>query len=208
MIERRNAENRLREYIKDNIIHPKELKEKARAAKNEAWRVANEKSNDPSSEGMVRPNDKGVEALENLRSEIKDNVIAHGLASNLPTQDPDFPINALIAVLATGNLKGDTLKLLGGGNAVVFKYAPFVLLSNKAEPLAEDDGQGNFKLKGLRTVLVNGEYEAIVEDLRKAFPHVSFRTADQINDSVFERREPQYRSYEDQIREQLKKQKR
>ena len=209
MLERRTSENRLREYIRDNVIHSKELKEAGRAAKSEAWRIANEKSNNPTNmDGTIRPNDKGRDMLSLLSEQVQNQVLAHGVASNLPTQDPDFPISALIAILATGELKGDYTRVSGGLNQVAFTNAPFVLLSNKNEALVEIDGQsGVQKLMGLRLVLVNGEYEGIVEDLRKAFPWVSFRTAEQLNDAVFDKKEPRYHSYEDQIREQLDKQK-
>lgn len=45
---------------------------------------------------------------------------------------------------------------------------------------------------GLRTVLVSGTYESMVDDLRNTFPGVSFRTADEINDNVFNRKEPPF----------------
>jgi hypothetical protein len=202
MIDRRNAENGLREYIRDEVIHSKELKGRARIAKEEAWRKANEALSDLTGTGeFIHPNSKASGALERLSSKVRDMVIAHGLGSNVPTTDPDFPIAALIAALATGELKGDTATLSSGR---VFENAPFILLSNKGEQLAEDRN-GKFKLTNLRTILVNGEYESIVQDLRNAFPGVSFRTASEIQDDVFDKRQPVYRSFEDQIAEHLDK---
>ncbi|MEJ0002158.1 MAG: hypothetical protein WDN09_03230 [bacterium] len=138
--------------------------------------------------------------------------MAHGIASNIPLdlteeQKKKFPLFALLQIMATGEVKGDwgTLKVADdspGGR--VFDTAPFILLSNKGEPLAENNKEGISMLKNLRTVLVNGQYESMVDDLRKRFPGVSFRTTEEIDDTVFEKKSEPFKSFEDQIQEKIK----
>jgi len=200
--------DQLRAHIRDNIIKLNELREKAVAAEDnahkkiqEAWKRGLE-GEEFSGDYIIDPKDKAKIALYELSDDMRDAVHAHGVGSNRPTTDRDFPINALVSILATGILKGDTAPLSGGLNQNVFTDAPFILLSNRGDKLAEMDEQNvDLRLKGLRTVLVNGQYEGLTDDLKRAFPWVSFRTANQIDDSVFDKTEPNYKSYEDRISE-------
>ena len=68
-----------------------------------------------------------------------------------------------------------------------------------------DNAKAVNRLKHLRTVLVNGQYESMVEDLKRHFPGVSFRTAEQMDDSVFDKKSEVFKSFEDIINEQLDK---
>ena len=196
-------------HVRDEVIKLKELREKALTARETAGKKIQE-ALQRGEEGelfegayILSPKEKAEIGLSQLSKEVRNEVFAHGVASNLPTQDKNFPINALVSILATGVVKGDNAPLSGGINQSVFTDAPFILLSNRAEQLTEFDPQGVQRLKHLRTVLVNGQYEGIVEDLKTAFPWVSFRTADQIDDTVFDKKEPVYRSYDERIEEQL-----
>lgn len=201
--------NQLRDNIRKTVIKMGELVPKAIKAKQDAWGKVQEGINQ-GLEGeefrgdfISRPNDKAKIVLDELNEKVREEVWAHGIASNLPTQDPEFPIKALVNILATGVVQGFSAPLKG--SMPVFVDAPFILLSNRGEQLLGDKG-GTTKLTSLRTVVVNGEYEAVVEDLRKAFPWVSFRTAEQIDNSMFDKKDPPYKSYEDRIDEEAKKQ--
>lgn len=156
---------------------------------------------------------KASAALECLSPEIRQSVTAHGIGSNVPADvvsDPEklrrFPLFALLQVLATGVLKGDfaPLKSSDGLPVSVFTDAPFILLSNKGKSLAEINTEtGEFSLKYLRVVLVNGQYEPMIDRLRKTFPGVSFRTADEIDDSTFDTSNQPFESFEDMIQKKV-----
>lgn len=201
----------LKVHIRDKIIKLKELRIKALEAREDAGRKIQEalaqglEGVEFKGNTILNPKEKAGYALDTLTKEIRDEVFAHGVASNLPTTDRDFPVNALVNILATGIVKGDNAPLSGGINQRVFTDAPFILLSNRGEQLTEVDAEGTQKLAHLRTVLVNGQYEGIVEELKQAFPWVSFRTADQITDDVFDKKEPVYKSYDERIEEEIKK---
>ncbi len=148
-------------------------------------------------------------ALECLSREIRRSVSAHGIGSNIPLdmlRDPKqagrFPLFALLQVLATGVLKGDSafLESPDGFPARVFTDAPFILLSNKGEPLTEVDAKtGESRLKHLRGVLVNGQYAPMVGRLRRMFPGVSFWTAEDVNDKKFDKKGLPFVSFDDMI---------
>ena len=162
-------------------------------------------------ESITNPNQKASLAIMGLSKEIQDTVLGHGVASNYPIellQDEErrknFPIDALVSILATGIVKGDAAPLSGGNNQSVFTDAPFILLSNKDEELFVVDAQGINHLKGLRTVLVNGQYESMIDDLKKAFPTVSFRRTSELHDRVFDKKEPDFVSYDEKIQARAK----
>lgn len=110
-------------------------------------------------------------------------------------------------ILTTGELRGSWAALgkdvSAGGN--VFANAPFILLSNKGEQLAIPDSNntGNSKITSLRTILVNGAYESMIDQLKKRFPGISFRTAEQIDDNGFETKN-EFISWNDRIMDKVK----
>lgn len=188
----------------------KELREKGREALRVAWQKVNE--GQLRGEDLLNPKDKANLALLDLSQETRDAVFGHGVASNIPIellQDEekrkDFPIDALVSILATGVVRGDRAPLSGGPNQNVFANAPFILLSNKGEELFETDKEGTNHLSGLRTILVNGQYEAMIDDLRRAFPWVSFRRSEEMNDAVFDAIEPKFVSYDNRIKEMARR---
>ncbi len=177
-------------------IKPEELREKAKLSLEKAW---DEVNNDPYGE-YTDPKQKAVLAIKKLSPEVQQEVLAHGIGTNRSTADnnPHSALEALINILGSGILKGSTAPLSGGINQQVFTSSPFILLSNRGEQLAEHTPTG-FRLTGLRTVLVNGGHEHMVQDLRDAFPGVSFRTADELSDTVFDKKEPRYESVEQKV---------
>lgn len=209
-IESRRADE-LRQYILNTLVKPDEYYQKGEEALYESGRGMGEGVYFKGKLIGYSPSQKAHEAIKTLSSEVKRAVTAHGIASNVPLglseeQMKKFPLFALLQILATGEVKGDCEALEVDGNLPVgvFDTAPFILLSNKYESLLENDPEtGTVKLKNLRTILINGQYEAMVDDLKKRFPGVSFRTAEQINDAVFDTKSDVFKSFDDQIREKI-----
>jgi hypothetical protein len=180
---------RLREHTLNQIIKLPQLLKASREASTEAYISANYDRRVP------HPNLKASIALDKLSDSVGTQVWAHGVASNLRSaQDTDFAINALVNILVTGELQGWSAPVKGGVS--IFDSAPFILLSNKGEQLVARDDRGVQHITGLRTVLVNGQYEGVIGLLKEAFPFISFRTSDQIDDRVFEKVDPPYKSYQ------------
>lgn len=183
------------EHTMNVLINIDELRKKARIAKTKAnieW------NSNMQARFMPDLNSKAMIALSRLSDKVAEHVNAHGLG--LRSVEKDVEINTLVSILVSGELKGDWAPVKG--YIPVFKNAPFILLSNKDEALTKFDNEHNLnKVTGLRTVLVNGVYEGILDDLKKAFPFVSFRTSDQIDDEVFDTSKPPYKSYSEREEE-------
>lgn len=201
----------LRQHIVDNIVKPNEYYQKGEEAKIESGKQYGTGTYFKNELIGYNPNLKAEAALQELSEEVRKNVTVHGIASNQPgdlTEDQakKFPLFALLQILATGKIKGDSIALQtdSGTPIQAFTDAPFILLSNKGEPLLEvDPHTGESTLKNLRTILVNGQYESMVDDLRKRFSGVSFRTAEQIDDAVFDKKNEPFKSFEDQINDKI-----
>lgn len=191
----------LREHTINILINLEQLKKKtvqARTQANIAW------MKNPQSYQLPNLNSKADLALtENLSEETKRLVNSHGLALSVAggKLDSAFAVETLVDILVSGELRGDWAPI--SGYVPIYGNAPFILLSNKGEGLTAISKDGVQKVTGLRTVLVNGEYEGIIGELKRAFPFVSFRTADQINDAVFDKIDPPYKSYSDREEEEI-----
>ncbi len=194
-----SLKEKLRQYTLEEIIRLPELLAAANRAKTESHK----KATLGLMRGISHPNTKAAIALERLSDSVGTQVWAHGVGSNIKGGEYDsvFAVKALVNILVTGQLDGWSAPVKGG--VAIFDDAPFILLSNKGEKLVNRNPEGKQYLSGLRTVLVNGEYEGILDLLKKAFPFVSFRTADQIHDSVFDTSDPPYRSYEEREKEEI-----
>ena len=137
-------------------------------------------------------NAKALYGLSELSEHVAESLWAHGVGSHVPNgltleQSENFPIHVLYKILTTGELKGDVGRPDG---SQLYADAPFILISNKDEDLAEDDSSGKYMLKNLRAVLVNGQYEGLIPDLKKLFPGISFVSSEEINDSFFDTKAP------------------
>lgn len=198
-VEEHDLKRRIREHTMNVLINLEDLKSKAKKAQmmaNITWNSSLDNF------GRLSLSGKADAALEGLSVEVRKSVQAHGVASNLREAPKDgHKIETLVSILVTGELKGETAPL--SGYVPVFTDAPFVLLSNKGEMLTVTDVSGRQKISGLRTVLVNGEYEGVIPDLKKAFPFVDFRSSDKINDRVFDMVNLPYKSYDDRENEEI-----
>lgn len=170
--------------------------ERTQRAYKDGWRIYRQvESAAPAGRPVYRgveyfhPNKKGAIAIEALSPRVRAQLQGHGVGLKIAAdqQIDTYAVEALAAILSTGELKGDVGTL--DGSTMLFDDAPFVLISNAGEDLVNSS---RTRLTGLRTVLVNGLYENMIGDLRKAFPGVSFRTADELNDQVFARKEPTF----------------
>lgn len=149
------------------------------------------------------PNQKALMSIQDLSEDIKQEVTAHGVGSHIKGSPEKYQaVHALIDILSKGELIGDYTSLENNAYATVFTDAPFILLSNKGEDLAAYDND-KLKLKSLRTVLVNGQYEYAIDNFKKAFPWISFRKAEEIDDGIFDKRTEEFKSWVDKINEKI-----
>ena len=200
----RNRKMELAQIFVDRYIKPNINRDKLMAASRESnFRYSNGVA--MRGGGMIyEANLNTPMNLHNLSNNIKKRIWAHGVGEHIPAEIPHgdrkfFSVNALISILGDGELKGWT-STLGQEGMPVFTTADFLLISDKDSQLIDKNG----RLNSLRTVIVNGKYESMIENFRQAFPGVSFRTASQLNDELFERVEGHYQSISDRIDEEIK----
>ncbi len=197
-----------KDFIMKEVIKKDKLLLKALHASREKFKdFSRALDNFDTPDGYYAPNAAGHYALQDLDSKVKQGVWAHGVSRGSKEEQ----VNSLIEILYSGTLKGDTAPLEGGFHPT-FTNAPFVLLSNYdengEEGLASHVSEGEmsqFRITNLRTVLVNGEFEDIIEDLKTAFPGVSFRKASEINDSVFEIKSEMFTPWAQKAEEMVKR---
>lgn len=203
----------MRKYILDTYVKPEEYFKKGTEALIEGSKKNARGGYFKGELISYDPGFKAYVALRRLSDDVRKRVTASGLASNIKMDDEYFAmseeerqnmgLSVLLKVLSTGQLKGWCAKLENPGGPNVFTSAPFILLSNKDEKLADHDPvTGDFMIKSLRTVLVNDQYESMVDDLKKRFPGISFRTAEEIDDAMFDKKNS-FKSFEDVIKEKI-----
>lgn len=208
---RKELAGKYREWIMENQVKPEEYYAAGEAAKAQSFQEAMNGVNFKGEVIGYNANDKAPAAFSELPEELRNEIEAHGIASNLPVglprdQQKKFALFALLQIMATGEIKGSWANLNPSSDTPsrVFENSPFILLSNKGEPLGEVNSEtGVAKLTNLRTVVVNGQYEPMIGYLHKAFPGVSFRSAEEINEKIFEQKSKAFKSFEDQIQKKI-----
>ncbi len=185
----------LLEYY-DKIITPNLNPERLKQSTDEVNKLFGEGKFFYDGHMVPSPSMLGEIALDYLPDSVKERVVGHGIRGLNCS-----PIDALVNILITGELKGDWGALKRNDNrGGTLTDADFVLLSNLDEDLTV-----NGKLSGLRTVMVGGKYMNAVDLFRKAFPGISFRTPQEINAEVFSRKENNFESIKDKIEEIIKR---
>ncbi len=171
--------------ISKKYIQPNITREHAMIISNEANNLAHSGQMTFRDEIIYDPNDKTPYALNDLPDDLLSRIAAHGVGSNVPYEhinDRLFGLNALMAILTTGQVIGGAEFLKNNVDVSVFTNAPFLLVSNQSESLIGENGQ----IKSLRAVVVNGKFEGLIPNLQKAFPNVVFVKAEDLSENFFE----------------------